>query len=223
MPKRMVAFDLVGTLIKSEAFHDARKNLHLDFNQEWDEAEDDAKFSYCFDYEAVFRSWLKAAAPRVLHQQFRDYLVTRVTDYLYPETCQTLKELYERGITLGFVTDGSDDVEGEMIRRILHESGIPPRECIIVTGERTKKLKKEGAPFTELIGLARQHGIGGDHIVFVGDKPQADIDGPEKAGIQLDNAILIVRDTRLSHPHKIENLREILSIPQAVMTNEVGG
>jgi len=206
---KMIAFDLVGTLIRSEAFRDARSSLRLDFNQGWEKAEKAADFTNRFDYEAVFRAWLNEVAARALHQQFRDYLVERVTDYLYPEVCEVLKVLDSQGIRLGFVTDGSNDVEGKMIRRILRHCEIGLDKCVIVTGQDVGGDKESGKPFHKLIARAESLGIERANITFVGDNPKADIDGAKGVGLK---AVLIRRPPlgRETPDREITSLMDLL-------------
>jgi FMN phosphatase YigB (HAD superfamily) len=193
MPKKMIAFDLVGTLIRNESFRDARSNLVLDFDQDWSEAETKANFSAHFDYKAIFQVLLDKISPTTLYQQFRDYLVSHVTDYLYPETCQVLKTLNDHRIMLGFITDGCSDIEGEMIKRILDHCGMERDKCIIVIGQDVGGCKAEGKPFEALVARAKDMGIDRTEIAFVGDKPSADIAGAHKSDLE---TILIYRNSR---------------------------
>ena len=210
MPQKMIAFDLVGTLIAGDAFRDARSSLNLDFNQGWSEAAEKSSFATNFDYETVFQALLDAMSPGTLHRQFRAYLVSRVTDYLYPEVCQVLKTLDDQGVRLGFVTDGSNDVEGEMIKRILDHCGIEPDRCTIVTGQDVGGNKAGGKPFDALVAQAKHLGIERTGVTFVGDNPSADIDGAKIAGLK---AILIYRRpdiTQHKPDREITNLLELL-------------
>ena len=183
MSIKMIAFDLVGTLIKGEAFRDARDKLCFDVNQGWQEAEDVSGFNVRFDYQAVFQTWLNITLPTKLYEQFRDYLASHVMEYLYPESAAILINLKEQGKTLGFVTDGSNDVEREMIEKILQGCGIKPSDCIIVTGEDVGGGKRSGKPFHRLIEIAATQGISHTEIVFVGDKPFDDYDCAQAVGL----------------------------------------
>lgn len=220
--KIMVAFDLVGTLVRGEAFYEARNHLEfdldwLDFGQQaWDDAELKVDFKHRFDYKDVLRQLLELSV-QVLYEEFRDYLLSHVIDYLYDEVCEILGKLTEQGIRLGFVTDGPDEVEGDMIRRILCASGVPVEECVIVTGKRNGYPKDEGEPFVRLIDMAQQYGIGQKSIVFVGDKPKADIGGPQMVGIEMP--VLIRREKQSSPPQPeyspwrtISNLYEVFGL-----------
>lgn len=185
MSIKMIAFDLVGTLIKGDAFREARDRLRFDVNQGWDEAEDAASFNTHFDYQAVFQTWLKinVTIPAKLHEQFRDYLVNHVTEYLYQESAKTLINLKGQGKKLGFVTNGSNDVERKMIEKILEGCGIEPNDCVIVTGQDVGGGKKSGKPFRRLVEIAAAQGIAPSEIIFVGDKPVDDYDCAQAAGL----------------------------------------
>jgi FMN phosphatase YigB (HAD superfamily) len=220
---KLVAFNLVGTVIK-DIFSHARGHLHVDANQKWDEAEQEADFIHSFDYRAVFRSWLQRNADRLvesLYQQFRDFLVEHALDYVYPDAIEVLKVLSDRGIKLGFVTDGSRDIEGRIIEAILRHCGIDPADCIIVTSEEVGCGKGEVEPFRALIMRAKALGIKQENIEFVGDKPAVDINGAKKAGLR---ATLIVRRPQPgdSRPDRqIDNLLDLLS--DSKNTSEGGG
>ncbi|MGD9099678.1 MAG: HAD hydrolase-like protein [Anaerolineae bacterium] len=218
----MCAFDLVGTLVRGDIFQDARNDFRLDCNRGWNKAERDVDFAHHFDYRAVIRRWLvlnDLALTEALHVQFKKYLIDNATHkrYLYTQAPQTLHKLHQAGFNLGFVTDGPDEIEGEMIRQILQTSDIPSQACVIVTGDSTGCPKSEGEPFGELIRLAKQHDVEKENIAFVGDKPKADIDGPKQAGIE--KAILIARGEQPTPPlgkwspwRTIKNLQEIWDI-----------
>jgi len=179
---KMVAFDLVGTLVKGELFRDARNNLRFDVNQGWQEAQNASGFNVSFDYQAAFQTWLSMMLPVKLHEQFRDYLVKHVPDkeYLYDDV-STLGDLKKKGIILGFVTDGSNDIERKMIEKILQHCGIEPSDCIIVTGEDVKGDKESLKPFHRLIEIAAAQGISHAEIIFVGDHPDKDYGCAQKA------------------------------------------
>lgn len=205
---KLIAFDLVGTLVSDKIFHDARSSIQVDFNAGWSEAEVAANFNNKFDYEAVFRSWFDRASVKGSFHQFRDFLVQRVTDYLYPDACEVLRALNSSDNKLGFVTDGSRDVEGQMIQSILTYCGIDSGNCLIVTGEDVGAGKKSGRPFLELVKRAMLMGIDKTNITFVGDNPDIDIEGAKGVGLR---AILIRRlpVARAALDYEITSLQEL--------------
>ncbi len=207
---KLIAFDLVGTLIRGEAFRDARNSVRFNLDDAWDEATDRADFANRFDYQAVFQAYLDQASASVLCHQFRDYLVKRVTDYLYPEVCQVVQTLDSQGITLGFVTDGSNDVEAEMIRCILQHCGIEPGKCVIITGQDVGAEKKTGRPFMKLVERAKALGIEPKDIVVVGDNPEADVGGAASAGLR---AVMLRRLPLVHSPanDEINSLADLLN------------
>ncbi len=208
MSEKMVAFDLAGTLIDGKAFRDARSSL---INSEWGKWEEEADFPHKFDYKPVFQAWLDDASPEILYREFRDFLLKQVTDYLFSEVPQVLQALYNKGFRLGFVTDGSDAVEGDMIRCILNALGIPIKECIIVTGEKTNHPKKDGQPFKKLLHEAEKHGINIENVVFVGDTLEKDIKPAHMLGIK---PVLVVRGDQSfpSSTNAIFIFRDLLGI-----------
>lgn len=46
---KLIAFDLVGTLVRGKIFRDARNSIQLDFNDGWPEAEIAANFNNRFN------------------------------------------------------------------------------------------------------------------------------------------------------------------------------
>lgn len=106
------------------------------------------------------------------------------------------------------MTDGSNDVEGQMIQSILTYCGIDSSNCIIVTGEDVGASKKYGRPFLELIERAMRMGIDKTNITFVGDKQDVDIEGAKGVGLK---AILISRVPvdRAVSDYEITSLQEL--------------
>jgi FMN phosphatase YigB (HAD superfamily) len=209
---KLIAFDLVGTLIKGEIFRDARSSINIDFNEGWGEAESASLFNSHFDYESVFRYWLNHAPVKAIYQQFKNYLLEHTLDgkYLYPDTEPTLKGLSNLGIRLGFVTDGHDEVEGEMIRTILRRCNIDPNNCIIISGDKVKSGKVTGQPFARLAEEAVSLGITAQEITFVGDKLEIDVKGAKQKNLI---TALIRRSYVEDEPeHQINSLEELLSI-----------
>lgn len=207
MPK-LIAFDLVGTLIDDGIFSAARSSVRIDFNERWEEAEAASGFYTHFDYKSVFRHWLDNAPVNPLYRQFKSFLIDNTLKHLYPDAERALIRLHEAGVRLGFVTDGSDEVEGGMLRAILERCKINPDVCIIITGERAGGRKKDGRPFHVLVEEAARQGVNREDIVFVGDKPEADHVGAKKA--QLTTA-LIHRSQRLTveSDYQISTLEEL--------------
>lgn len=207
MPK-LIAFDLVGTLVDGAIFKAARSSIRVDFNEGWDDAETASGFHSHFDYETVFRHWLDNAPVNSFYRQFKSFLIDNTLNYLYPDAEQALIQLNKIGVRLGFVTDGSDEVEGGMLRAILERCNIEPDLCIIITGERTGSRKRDGAPFRLLVEEAARHGISTENILFVGDKPEADVVGAKKA--KLATALIDRRQPPTAEPdYQISTLEEL--------------
>ena len=113
---------------------------------------------------------------------------------------------------MGFITDGSNEVERPMINRILDHCSITRANCIIVTGQDVGGGKAGGKPFEALIAQANHLRIDQSEITFVGDKPSVDIDGAKESNLQ---AILIYRQIKpeLSQhkpDHEITDLLDLL-------------
>jgi FMN phosphatase YigB (HAD superfamily) len=209
---KLIAFDLVGTLIDGEIFNAARRSIAIDFNEGWGEAESASLFNSHFDYEVVFRYWLDHILVKTVYRQFQKYLLHHTLDrkYLYPDTEPTLKRLRELGVRLGFVTDGHDEVEGEMIRTILRQCNINPDDCIIISGDKVKSGKATGQPFGRLVEEATSLGIAIEDIFFVGDNPDVDVNGAQQKKLR---TTLIRRQSSTYKPdHQINTLGELLSL-----------
>jgi len=190
----LIGFDLVGTLVRPECFSDARKSINVDTESWWQAAQMKVNFEQVFDYVPVFDAWIEILSSETLHKLFKDYLLGNVNKYLYSEVCTVLMDLADGGIRLAFVTDGSNDVEGLMIRKILQGCGIEADRCIVVTAQEVGAGKATGKPFEELVRQARGEGVEGKDIVFVGDKWSADVDGPKRIGLR---AVLLERGSGL--------------------------
>jgi len=117
-----------------------------------------------------------------------------------------------KGVRLGFVTDSAQKVEGVMIQKIVRLCSIFD-DPIIVTGEMTGSLKKDHKPFHELIKLAGKIGVSDDQIIFVGDTPSADIDGPFGTAIK---TILIIYDNQQTHSGEMQPWRAIKNLMEVV-------
>src|SRR5258708_5123655 len=132
---RLIAFDLVGTLVDGEIFKKARKqfSIEIDLNRGWTEAEIATGFNYHFDYEVVFRFLLGNIPIKPLYRQFQEFLITNTLSYIFEDVTPTLKQLSAWNITLGFVTDGAEDIEGHMIQALLAHLGIDADTCIVIT------------------------------------------------------------------------------------------
>lgn len=211
---KLIALDLVGTLIHGKIFNDARSAIRINFDDEWQEAETASAFSSHFNYEIVFRYWLDHVLIKSVYQQFQRYLLDHTLEYLYKDTVPTLTKLQGLGVRLGFVTDGNSEVEGQMIRTILRQCKINPDECIIVCGDKVKSNKAQGQPFKRLVEQADSLGILREDIIFVGDKPEVDMRGAKKAEL---TTALIRRELSTEAPedapdHRISGLEELLSL-----------
>jgi FMN phosphatase YigB (HAD superfamily) len=215
---KLIAFDLVGTLIRGKIFSDARSAIRINFDDEWQEAETASAFSSHFNYEIVFRYWLDHVLIKSVYQQFQSYLLDHTLEYLYKDTVPTLTKLQGLGVRLGFVTDGNSEVEGQMIRTILRQCKINPDECTIVCGDKVKSNKAQGQPFKRLVEQADSLGILREDIIFVGDKPEVDMRGAKKAEL---TTVLIRRELSTEAPeeapedapdHRISGLEELLNL-----------
>ena len=207
---KLVAFDFVGTIVEPRLFERAKARLRVDFVGLWSWADVASGFSTHFDYSTLLAKILEKSSD-VLAAAFRDDIVSNAVPSLYPEVGEVLRLLRSKGILLGFVTDGSDDVEGAAISRILHNSGISPRECIVVTAQQVGAPKVTGRPFDELAERSARLGVSREEILFVGDSPENDIQGAGKAGLL---ALLLVREQAPNgssgpQPRHISDLREL--------------
>jgi len=207
-----MAFDLVGTLIDGEIFGEARRQVRveIDFNRGWAEAETATGFNCHFNYEVVFRYALSNTSVKPLYRQFQEFLITNMLAYIFEDVSPTMRELSAHNIKLGFVTDGAEEVEGQMIRALLDHVGIAEDTCIVITTDRIGAGKTSGLPFKELISRAAELGIDSSEIKFVGDKWEKDVAPAINEGL---TALLIDRDPDGSRdPGTIASLTDLFSL-----------
>jgi len=122
----------------------------------------------------------------------------------YPETKDVLKELQQRGLKLGLISNGYE----EDTHFFLERTGLEKTTFDIIVGVDTIQCMK---PHPDIFRYAlRKLNVGPEEAMFVGDDVEADYEGAENVGI---HALLINRTAKkvLSDLKTITDLREVLS------------
>ena len=127
-------------------------------------------------YPRLVRAWgLDAALAARLNEHFwasYDGLCT-----LDDDTARTLRELRERRLTLGVITNG----QGARQRRKLATPGIAQSfDAVLVSGEEGV-AKPDAEIFRR--ALERCGGVAAHEALFVGDRPVAYVEGAHRAGL----------------------------------------
>ena len=137
---------------------------------------------------------------KTLHSKWNDSI--GVT--LYPEAKDVLKELQQRGLKLGLISNGYE----EDIHFFLERAGIKKTTFDTIVGVDTVQCNK---PHPDIFKYAlRKLKVRPEEAMFVGDELEADYKGAKKAGM---HALLIDRAEKhkQSDLRTIRNLKELLS------------
>ena len=122
----------------------------------------------------------------------------------YPETKDVLKELQQRGLKLGLISNGYE----EDIHFFLERTGLEKTTFDIIVGIDTAQCMK---PHPDIFKYAlRKLNVRPEEAMFVGDDVKADYQGAKNAGL---HALLIDRTEKQKQGdlRTIKNLKEILS------------
>jgi len=136
---------------------------------------------------------------KTIHSKWNDSI--GVT--LYPETKDILKELQQRGLKLGLISNGYE----EDIHFFLERTGLEKTTFDIIVGIDTAQCMK---PHPDIFKYAlRKLNVRPEEAMFVGDDVEVDYKGAENVGMY---ALLIDRtEKQQSGLRTIKNLKEILS------------
>ena len=135
---------------------------------------------------------------KTIHSKWNDSI--GVT--LYPETKDILKELQQRGLKLGLISNGYE----EDIHFFLERTGLEKTTFDIIVGVDTVQCNK---PHPDIFKYPlRKLNVRPEEAMFVGDEIEADYKGAKNVGM---HALLVDRTEKQCDLRTIKNLREILS------------
>ncbi len=141
-----------------------------------------------------------AELQRALHSKWNDSMSFTI----YPETKDVLKELQQRGLKLGLISNGYE----EDIHFFLERAGIEKTTFDIIVGVDTVQCNK---PHPDTFKYAlRKLKVKPEEAMFVGDDVEVDYKGAENVGMP---ALLVDRTgkQKQSGMRIIKNLKELLS------------
>jgi len=204
-PQFGVVFDFDGTLVDSYTFrrlvHFQVSKILVSYEREQGldadielmaailsdvEKEMIAKMAYDREF------WFSEAVKRDSKQSLKvpkDVLVEAVRSYwnsiiklsfTYSGAVDMLVSLKKKNARLGLVSD-TDGLEGMKHRR-LELSGIEKFfDAIVVSGEDTKEVKPDKAPFIRVCDLLN---VSTEYCVYIGDNPNVDVSGAKQVGMK---------------------------------------
>ncbi len=141
-----------------------------------------------------------AELQKALHSKWNDSMSFTI----YPETKDVLKELQQRGLKLGLISNGYE----EDIHFFLERAGIEKTTFDIIVGVDTVQCNK---PHPDMFKYAlRKLKVKPEEAMFVGDDVEVDYKGAENVGMP---ALLVDRTgkQKQSGMRIIKNLKELLS------------
>jgi putative hydrolase of the HAD superfamily len=142
----------------------------------------------------------RAELQKTLHSKWNDSMSFTI----YPETRDVLKELQQRGLKLGLISNGYE----EDIHFFLERAGLEKTTFDTIVGVDTVQCNK---PHPDIFKYAlRKLKVRPEESLFVGDKIEADCKGAKNVGM---HALLIDRKEkqRQGDLKTIRNLKEILA------------
>ena len=233
MPIRAVFFDFAGTLFSDRALRDAHlAQLRLVADTVGVEASDeDLRAAYRGGMGVAYRAI--ATQPSYLHRDLfgaafaamaealggrldagqvsdvvdRQYRATIDHAALRPDCLETLVALRADGLFVQIVSN----IDVEQIDGLMQRMQLAPALDAWTSSEEAGSCKPDPAIYD--LALSKS-GCDADHVLFVGDSPAHDIDGPRAAGMR---TALLVAESRSttegsSADHVIGNLGEVLAI-----------
>ena len=223
MTIKAVLFDLGGTLLDFDIEHPAEifqiilaslgisKSLD-EIKTVWLKAEKDTNLPSLFGklppeewgekWNSLVLKHLGIEESAELHNYFHSKWNDSISFTLYPDTKDVLKELQQRGLKLGLVSNGYE----EDIHFFLERAGIENTTFDAIVGVDTVQCNK---PHQDIFKYAlRKLNARTEEAMFVGDDVELDYKGAENVGMY---ALLIDRTEKQCDLRTIKNLREILS------------
>ena len=118
------------------------------------------------------------AGPDEIDDLFESYFAFyRANWAAYPDTIPALDMLRGRGVALGVLTNGQQELQTRKLERL----GILDRFDVVLAASELPEFKPHAAAFDALCGAL---GVGASEVVFVGDDLEADVAGAASAGLR---------------------------------------
>jgi putative hydrolase of the HAD superfamily len=144
----------------------------------------------------AFDAWFEA-----LYVRFGDPGVWR----LYDDVDSTLRQLRERGLRLGVVSNWDT-----RLRRISEGLGLDRLVDFIVISAEVGLRKPDPGIFLEAL---RRAGVGAAETIHVGDLPEEDVEGARRAGVR---PVLIDRQKRITPGEALEGVTVVRSLGEVI-------
>lgn len=182
MKYRAVLFDLDGTLHDRAttirgylAGHVERFGLPDGYAGRWSELDDLGYLSKTVLFPQIVAEFGLAHDPQALLQDFSDRAWTDCQ--LTPHTLDVLSGLRWRGLRLGVVTNGWSEKQ----RQCLAGLGLAEAFDTVIVSKEVGLSK----PDPRIYALALERlGVAASEVLFVGDSPVNDVQGPQSAGMR---------------------------------------
>lgn len=134
------------------------------------------------EYQLIFQDFLQRVLGRIDYRlvaegivAYRRVQLTRLTPY--SNVVSTLVKLKERGLRLGIVSDAP--ARNAWMRLV--EMRLTEFFDVVVTLDDTQELKPSPMPFRKALDALQ---IPPENVLFVGDRPERDIEGAKKLGMK---------------------------------------
>ena len=200
-----VVFDFDGTLVDSYTFrklvhfqvskilvnYEKRQGLETDIEvmaSILSDIEKEMTAKTAYDREVWFLEAVRRDTKQILKVP-QDVLVEAVHNYWkgiiklsfpYQGAVDMLVSLKKKNTCLGLISD-TDGLEG-MKRHRLQSSGLEKFfDAIVISGEDTKKVKPDKAPFIKICELLN---VSPQDCVYIGDNPNVDVNGAKQVGMK---------------------------------------
>jgi len=177
--------------------------------------DDEMNREFIYDRDEWWPRLIQEVAPRIslpkdlVKELTRKYwLAYAESAKPYPDTMQVLKYLKRKGYLLGLVSD-TDRLPGIKRHRIEIQPFKDLFDVTLVSGEETKESKPSPEPF---LAAAEKLGVKPEEAIFVGDKPFADVEGAQKAGMKTVHVHRRDWESHVKADYVIRSLNELKRI-----------
>lgn len=183
-----ILFDLDGTLVNREKslenFLEAQWTAHSELHkipcdlyvQKFLELDSNGSVWKDIVYNRIILDFnLPSINPdQLLHEYIHDFSRYAL---LYPDVRQTLRDIKNKNIRLGIITNGRSDLQSSVI----HATNLQELMDVILISE-TERLKK---PDKQIFQRALEKlNVSSENSIFIGDNPKADIEGAHLVGMK---------------------------------------
>ena len=185
--RRLVHFQVSKILVSYEREHGLDANIEV-MVAILSDVEKEMTTKMVYDREVWFSEAVKRDSKQslkvpnnILVEAVRSYWNTIIKlSFTYPGAVDILVSLKKKNAHLGLVSD-TDGLEGMKHRR-LKLSGIENFfNAIVISGEDTKEVKPDKAPFIRVCELLS---VSPDNCVYIGDNPNVDVSGAKQIGMK---------------------------------------